>query len=321
MSAAEAQPAADLRTAIAAHDDLIHTSVGADDWRENWWLAFFDHGRGIRGIVYGGVQPLRGRAFVLFAMFKGDRPVYVLDSHELGENEFDHATATVGPLSFECIEPFRQWRYRIDHPVVSGSLEWTSAHAAYDWSWGETTGSRHYEQPGRVRGAITVGDENYEVDGWGQRDRAWGHRAENSLRSAWSSRVLFGEEDLQHASIITLGGRTFLFGYRISNDRAMLIDRLKLSTSYAYRGGPPLNTELLAWAGDEQIADQQVRLANVVPRFSVAAATETHQYFTFSEWYEGATSRVGQLDHWWSSPYEVSDILDVTGNDGRWVQL
>ena len=319
MSAAEEQVTADLRAEIAVRDDLIHTPAGADDWRENWWLAFFDHGRGIRGIVYGGVQPLRGRAFVLFAMFQGDRPVYVLDSHELGENEFDHAAATAGPLSFDCIEPFRQWRYRIDHPIVSGSLEWTSAHAAYDWSWGETTGSRHYEQPGRVRGAITVGDETYEVDGWGQRDRAWGHRADNSLRSAWSSRVLFGE-DLQHASIITLGGRAFLFGYGSGRpgdaDRsARAYDVVRVSRR------SPAQHRAAGVGKEQQIADQQVRLANVVPRFSVAAGTETHQYFTFSEFYEGATTRVGQLDHWWSSPYEVSDILDVTGNGGRWVQL
>lgn len=321
MSAASDTTGADIDAEITVEDDLVHRPVGTDDWRENWWLAFFDHRRGVRGIVYGGVQPLRAQGFMLFAMFQGDRPVYVLDNRELGEADFDHATATVGPLSFDCLEPFGRWRYRIDHPVVSGSLDWTSAHAAYDWSWGQASNSRHYEQPGRVQGAITVGDDIYEVDGWGQRDRAWGHRADSSLRSAWSSRVLFGEDDLQHASIIALGARTFLFGYRIKDDRAMLIDRLKLQTSYAYRGGPPLSTELLAWTQDQKIADQQVRLANVVPRFSVSAAKETHQYFTFSEFYEGAASRVGQLDHWWSSPYEVSEVLDITGNDGRWVQM
>jgi hypothetical protein len=305
---------------IRAQDDLPHDPEGADDWRENWWLCFFDEARGLRGIVYGGVQPLMRKGFVLLGLFRDDRPLYVLDKDDLGEGDYDHAFGKVGPLTFTCDEPMNRWTVGFDTVAASGELEWTAAHAAYDWAWGHNTGSRHYEQPGRVTGRMTVGDETFEIDGWGQRDRAWGHRPNSAIRTAWSSRVLFGEDDFQHASAISVGGHTYLFGYRIRDGKAMLIDRLRLSPSYAYPGGPPLSTELLAWSGDERVADQQVRLSNVIPRFTVAKRVETHQFFTFSRWEDEARSCAGQLDCWWSTPREDGGVVDISGNNGTWVQ-
>ena len=309
----------DYQRPIEPGDEASHEPEGAGGWRENWWLCFFDHARGIRGIAYAGVQPLIGRAFVLVGIFRDDRPLYVLDDDKLGEGDYDHRTGRVGPVTFTCQEPMQSWRVDLVTPVATGSLQWTAAHEAYDWRWGEGTQSRHYEQPGRVAGRLTIGDETYEIDGWGQRDRAWGHRPVHAIRAAWSSRVLFGEDDLQHAAIINAKDSTYLFGYRCKDGRRMTIDRLRLAPSFAYHGGPPISTELLAWSGDELIADQQVRLANVIPRLSVGGGSEAHQFFTFSEFYEGSAACVGQLDHWWSVPRVVTDVIEATGNDGVWV--
>jgi hypothetical protein len=305
--------------AIDARDEFSHVPEGEDDWRENWWLVFFDHGSGVRGIVYGGVQPLRGNGFATFALFKDDRPLFLFDRHDLNRADYDHATGKLGPLAFLCREPHRRWAVSIDTGHARGSLEWEAVHSAYDWCWGMQTRSRHYEQPGRVSGHIVIGNESFMIEGWGQRDRAWGHRPLSVIQNAWSSRVFFGEDDYQHASLIKVGDRTNLFGYKIDHGRSTLIERLWLRPSYAYRGGPPLTTELRAWTGGELIADQQVRLTNVVPHFAVTDGVESNFFLTFSRFHGLKSSTVGQLDHLWTAPTLPEMEMDITGNNGVWV--
>ena len=310
----------DYERPIVESDEVSHTPEGADDWRENWWLCFFDHEKGVRGIIYSGIQPLIKRGFVLVGIFRNDRPLYILDDDRIGESDYDHKNGVIGPVTNTCLEPMQRWQVSLDTPMAKGRLEWTAMHGAYDWNWGSVTESRHYEQPGRVTGTLEIGDETFNIEGFGQRDRAWGHRPIHDIHAAWSSRVLFGEDDFQHAAIITARKATYLFGYRVKDGRQMTLDRLRLIPTFAYDGGPPLSTELTAWSGDEVIADQQVRLANVIPRLAVVGDMETHQFFTFSDWSKDSKVYAGQMDHWWSAPRNVDDVLEKTGNDGIWVE-
>ena len=305
---------------IQADDELPHTPVEPDFWRENWWLCFFDHRQGVRGIIYSGVQPLIKRGFVLIAIFRNDRPLYILDDHDISESNYAHAEGRIGPVTNTCIQPMESWRVDLDTPYAKGSFDWQAINDPYDWNWGAVTKSRHYEQPGMVKGRLTVGDETFDIEGMAQRDRAWGHRPIHDIRAAWSSRVLFDENDYQHAAVITAKTATYMFGYRVKDGRRMSMDRLRLTPTYAYPGGPPLTTELAAWSGDEQIADQQVHLVNVVPRVSVSKDMESHQFFTFSDFRDGPLSCAGQMDHWWSVPRIVGDVFEKSGNDGVWVK-
>jgi hypothetical protein len=311
----------ELERPIVLEDELNHTPYGAQDWRENWWLCFFDHHNGIRGVAYGGVQPGLGVGHALFALFLNDRPLFVRDRPRVGLVEDAHAQRRTGPLQFTCLEPMQRWRVTGQDGDASCDLEWTAAHRAYDWCWAEQTRSRHYEQPGRVTGRVTVGDRTFEIDGWGQRDKAWGHRADHALRHAWSSRVIFDENHLQHASAITIGEKSYLFGYVVKDGAEHLIDRLDLRPDYAYEGGPPLSTGLQAWAGGDLLVDQQVRLSNIVPRMTLRNGVETHQFFTFSRWFDGRHVAAGQLDFWWSQPYGTGNHLSLTDNDGVWVHV
>jgi hypothetical protein len=52
----------------------------------------------------------------------------------------------------------------------------------------------------------------------------------------------------------------------------------------------------------------------------VKKGVETHQFFTFSRWEEGGTSCAGQLDCWWSTPREADGVIDMSTNNGVWVQ-
>jgi hypothetical protein len=310
----------DLIDAVTDADELRHEPSAEPTWRENWWLCFFDHETGVRGVAYTGVQPGLSTGFAMFAIFRGREALTVLDEKSIPLDKNGHRENGAGPIRFDCVEPMRQWRVTVSAPSAQADLSFSALHPAYDWDWDGATRSRHYEQPGRVEGSIVVGDTRLEVHGLGQRDRAWGVREPSLLRQAWSSRVLLTERDLCHASAITVGDRTFLFGYRITDGRSVLIDRLQLDISYAYPGGPPLSTELAASSEGNLVMDHQVRLENLIPHATISGGRETRQFFTFSEFADGGLRRIGQLDHWWSDRSALRDQIDVSGNQGRWVR-
>ena len=303
---------------IVEADEFLHVSEGADDWRENFWLCFFDHALGIRGVVYSGVQPRLNQGFAMLAVFQHDDPLMVFH-HVVAGTECDAATGRVGPIRFDCREPLGRWRITAEGDGVKADLQWTAMHSAYDWCWGHETRYRHFEQPGRVEGRLEIGGQRMEIQGWGQRDRGWGHRDPDAIRSCWSSRVFFDDGSTQHASYLHLAGAEFLFGYVLDANGSQLIDQLDLDIAYAYAGGPPLLTELRAHSGGATVANQQVRLTNVLPQYSVAHGRETQQFFTFSEFVGAGPRTVGQMDHWWTEPRDVPTKTTVKGNSGLWV--
>jgi len=309
----------ELTRPIVASDEYVHMPYGDKSWRENWWLAFFDNTSGIHGVFYNGIQPGLGVGHVLLAVFRGDHLLHLTDAPVISVEVGDHQRARTGPIAHECIIPMQRWRVSAETEDMRIDVEFDALAPAYDWGWSEITRSRHYEQSGRVVGEVRFGGTVTAIDGFGQRDRAWGHRADTGLNYAWSSRVIFGPDLIQHASLIRLGDTPYLFGYRIDGSGAALIDRIEIEPRYAYRGGPPLHTDLHITAAGRTI-DQVVRLQSVIPRSYGKAQLETRQFFTFSEWTEGTSSGLGQLDLWWSSPYEEVTNAVVSGNNGRWVE-
>lgn len=310
----------ELTRAITVEDEYVHTPYGADDWRENWWLVFFDNTTGIQGVLYNGVQPGLGVGHLLLMVFRGDDLLHLTDRPVIPADADDHAHARTGPVTHEIIDPMRHWKVSADTDDMRLRLDFHAIAPAYDWAWSDVTRSRHYEQSGRVVGEIRFGDTVLTVDGWGQRDRAWGHRADSGFNYAWSSRVIFGEHMVQHASLIRLGQTKYLFGYRIDENGAHLIDHMEVEPTYGYRGGPPVST-LLRLETAAGTTEQTVRLRNVVPRSYATAQKESRQFYTLSEFIDpSGESGLGQLDLWWGAPFEEVSHASVSGNNGRWVE-
>ncbi len=309
----------ELTRAIVAGDEFRHQPGPQPGWRENWWLCYFDQKQRLHGMVYTGVTPNRGVGFAMFCIWENDRPLFIIDQSGLPLTSAEPALGGAGPVRFRCEVPMHRWNVQVQNSHVTADLTWTALAPAYDWNWGEVTESRHFEQSGAVTGRITVNGRILEIDGCGQRDRAWGNRPPTLLDQAWSSRVLYSPTDLQHASIITVKGKPHLFGYRIRDGQAELIDSLALHVAYGYPGGPPVSTELKAWSGQTLIADQQVRILNCIPRSDIQNGTDSRQFFTFSDWFEGGSTGIGQLDFWWAKREAISEHLTANGNNGVWV--
>jgi hypothetical protein len=82
----------------------------------------------------------------------------------------------------------------VDDPADTyGELRGERVPLGFDLEW-ETDGGTYaypgvtrYEVPCRVHGEVLVGDESFEIDGWGQRDHSWGVRDWWSYGWSWTA--------------------------------------------------------------------------------------------------------------------------------------
>ena len=298
-------------------DHIVHPASGAPAWREAWWFVFFDHERGMHGIAYVYAYPNQDRGAYIFGLWRNGLAVHLdrsLDAPIRSSAEINR----IGPLSVSCEAPNERWRIDYEHPEMSASLEWTAMSPVYDWEWTELTGSRHYEQSGRVRGEFATADETIAFDGFSQRDRSWGARSFGVVQQCWSSRSLFGDDFYSHQSIVTVNGRDCLFGYLFKDGALEPVEWLDLQIAYGHRWGPPVHTvaEVVDAAG--RSVRYVVTPETIVSSLVCNEKDRVDMHITFSRFTHGDRSGVGHMDHWFSEPRLVRPRLSVHGqNMGR----
>jgi hypothetical protein len=295
-------------------DPIVHPASAHPAWREAWWFVFFDHERDLHGIAYVYAYPNQDRGTYIFGLWRNGQAIHFnrdLNAPIRSAEEINH----IGPLSVTCEAPNERWRIAYDHPDISASIDWTAMSPIYDWEWAHLTGSRHYEQSGRVTGRFEVDGETIELEGYSQRDRSWGARSFGVVQQCWSSRSLFDADHYSHQSIVTVNGRDCLFGYVCKDGQLELLEELDLTIAYAYQWGPPLRTEarLLDSAGRELI--YQVTPETIVSSLIANEKDTVDMHITFSRFALGEKSAVGHMDHWFSEPRLVRPHLSVRGNN------
>ena len=147
-----------------------------------------------------GLRPRNGWADALHVIYLGGERVaftYGRRDIERDLHRYDH-DLTVGGLSLVCVVPFRNWEvgYQgpaqdMDDPTVlllptrdrpegwhrAARLEMDVAFDAISAPHYAVGGAQgHFEQTGRVQGWIRLGDERWDVAGFGVRDKSWGPR-------------------------------------------------------------------------------------------------------------------------------------------------
>jgi hypothetical protein len=298
-------------------DPSIHPASAAPAWREAWWFVFFDHARDMHGIAYVYAYPNQDRGAYIFGLWRDGRAVVFdrdLNAPIRSAGEIDH----IGPLRVHCAAPNERWEIVYEGPEASATLHWSAMSPLYDWEWAHLTGSRHYEQSGRMRGEFLLGEEHVTLDGFSQRDRSWGARSFGVVQQCWSSRSLFGEDFYSHQSIVTVNGRDCLFGYVFRDGVLEPIQGLDLEIAYAHRWGPPLRTQarLVDAAGRE--LTYVVSPETIVSSLICNDKDRVDMHITFSRFAHDGRSAVGHMDHWFSDPSLVRPHLSVHGeNMGR----
>lgn len=177
-------------------DERAHPLGSDEAWSESYYFYYADPASGIGAFTRMGFRPKNGWADGLHVAYLGGERIafcYARRDHTGGEQDLQ-----VGGLRLECDEPFRRWVVDYDGPaedVADGRVLVTprkerpegwfapetlrmhvdfAAVADPYYFWRGEHG--HFEQIGRARGELSIGGDDFELDGWGLRDKSWGPR-------------------------------------------------------------------------------------------------------------------------------------------------
>jgi hypothetical protein len=222
-------------------DASIHECTGAIDWRESYYVNFFDTESDLHGLCWQGARPNAGYGEAVFVLFDGDTAlIRDVDMHVPVARDIGVERMALGHERWECLEPWNRWRVVYEHEDASVSVEWERFSAVCDWEWGPD--ARRYEHAGRVHVEGRVGDREVRFDGFGQRDRAWGRRNYAPIDFSWWWVAQYPDETAVQAYIAKGDDAAeLLMGYLHMNGETRSIVSMDVSgIRLSPTGGPPM---------------------------------------------------------------------------------
>jgi hypothetical protein len=174
-------------------DEQRHEHTDEPLWNESYYFDFFAPDGGFGGYLRIGFIPnLNTVWYWACAVGPGRSLVTLVDNHvplpasasslELRtdglwadhniEDPLVHASANLEAFALRVDDPAEMYRAepRGERVPFGFELDWETDHAAYLWP----PVTPRYEIPCRVHGRVMIGDEEIELDGFGQRDHSWG---------------------------------------------------------------------------------------------------------------------------------------------------
>lgn len=156
----------------------LHLHVPADEphpWRENAWVAFWDHAARAYGAIHVSTSPnapgCRARASIQL----GGETIEIIEP-------LDAMSYRSQSISYDL----DSGRMTVDHPELKIELDVEARHLPWaDYSHSDVVVPllpdqplHHYQQSSFVRGHIHLRGVDAPIDGFGFRDRTWGFRDE-----------------------------------------------------------------------------------------------------------------------------------------------
>ena len=171
---------------ITTADDSLHDPGDEVYWNESAWFPISIPERLISGWVMVFHRPNMKLSVGGIALWDptGENPYDCL-FYDWGDIwAFDPAwdmfdCALPNGLTVSMVTPLEEFEISYANTGCSAQLRWTASAEPFHARWSDGAdawGSGHFEQPGRLAGTITLGDEVLEVNCWSNRDHSWGPR-------------------------------------------------------------------------------------------------------------------------------------------------
>jgi hypothetical protein len=307
-------------------DDSMHENTGEPTFNESAYFNFYDPAAQFGGFVRIGNRPNERHAEMTVCLYPpSGGAAFMFWRAEIADNDRFEAAG----LRFEARKPFTEHlisyagsccmladpldlldprRAFADNPHVPVTLE-LRYEALSDAFGGEPGTPRpdapeffrgHFEQHGHATGRIAIDGAEYEVDGFGLRDRSWGPRRWQALeRYRWLTMNFGQDAGIAVALVTERGGREVHGGYVFRAGEANRpLERVEIETLYQRE----LHTGLTAIVHPASAPPQRIegRVLRMVPLRNRRDGVTTRIAEGLTEWRWG--DRVGYgwseyLDH------------------------
>ena len=258
-----------VRIRLDPEDEYTHPVEAAENFNESMYFNLFD-ARGLGPVPVGGWfrlanRPNEGRGEMSCCVYLPDGRIgFMFKRPECTDNDaFDN-----GGMRFEVITPFERLRLTYEgslcvlddtkemldpgtafknNPIVKSriELEFEGVSPMFGGEPVNADGSRieqkaeesfargHYEQHMAGKGRITIGDEQFEIDGFGLRDHSWGPRYWQAIHWYRWLPMNFGRDFAMMLSIVTgADGSQRQGGMVLENGAYKLIREVTIASEY-----------------------------------------------------------------------------------------
>ncbi|MEE2733018.1 MAG: hypothetical protein VYA55_19520 [Pseudomonadota bacterium] len=230
---------------LEPEDEYMHPIEAASNFNESMYINLFDHQQQCGGWFRVGNRPNEGHAEMSFCFYLPDGQVaFMFQRAKIDNND----ALDAGGLKFEVIEPFKTLKVTYsgkavllanpqdmedpktafkNNPTVDASCEITF-HGMTPVYGGEAVDENgtpiaenpeesfaraHYEQHMNGSGAVNIGDQRFQLSGFGLRDHSWGPRYWQNLYWYRWLPMVFSHELAINISIVQMAtGRQHIWG-------------------------------------------------------------------------------------------------------------
>ncbi len=242
--------------AVEASDEARHDHTDEQLWNESYYYDFFAPDGSLGGYLRIGFIPNLNRVWYWACAVGPDRQLVTVVDNEVPlptdprslelrtdalwadhtiEDPLVHATCNLEAFGLRVDDPAEMYRPepRGERVAFGFELDWETNGEAYMWP----PITPRYEIPCTVHGRVLIGSEEFEVDGYGQRDHSWG-----ASRDWWANTWCWNAGRLEdntrfHSTGALAPDSDFGVGYVIGSDDVLVeVDSVRVATELGREG-------------------------------------------------------------------------------------
>jgi len=223
-----------------AKQDCPHADNGDPTFQESALFVWHDLDAGVGGFLRLGQEPVVEALNSCFGLFTKDGLRFRSNVTGVAMQPGDRGETHMGWGRNLCVDLDAQ-SIKADFPDCEASLTFEDFHPRYDYlalvgiTMPEGHTGHHFEVAGRMTGRIRLGDRELQINALGYRDRSWGGRRWDAMRSTRWWPVVFGPDLSFHvlASVLDEGFHG-CYGYMLRDGEPQVLDVQDLAVTLDY---------------------------------------------------------------------------------------
>jgi hypothetical protein len=236
--------------------DQLHQPDKHPEWNESYYFNLYDKDKDVCAFMRIGLKPNRKQKDVFCFFLLPDGTVAgIRDDVPMLDAKLE-----VKGLNFECLEDERVWNltYKGNMPSFTGrkarqsyvefSFKFEGINKMFDYRecvrgtqsemTAEAVTSEHVEQFGRLRGRLSTGITELDINALGERDHSWGIRDWNAPKLWIWMTAQFGEDCAFNLTKLVMDSGEIDAGFVYLDGRNRAIGKASVQTDYFATGGP-----------------------------------------------------------------------------------
>jgi len=219
-------------------DEHLHAPKKVPLWRESYYFNVMDPKNKIFSVSTMGYMPTEGDSHFFSTLYVDDKLYTHINYQKLKSEDDLKENPSDGTQSFMIVKDLKEWKIRLKKRNFQLDYLWTGRFPVYEypdgWRISGVLEQQHYEQSGKVLGAVTFKDGTVrKIEGFGHRDHSWGLRNWVKIDEWYWTSVQFenGEQAL-NCWLNVVNKKHYIHGFISSAWENIPITKIDVQTQY-----------------------------------------------------------------------------------------